>query len=212
MQEVAPHRVAAPLSGGIPHKMTVAPALEDAVSDATLMARFAAGDQVAARMLTARLLPGVLALARRLLGDQAEAEDVAQEAMLRLWKIAPDWQADRAKPSTWLYRVATNLCTDRLRRRRGTGLDEIDEPADETPSVQAAMEADDRASALNAAMASLPERQRTALHLRHFEDLSQPEVAEIMETSVEAVESLLSRGKRGLSERLRNQKAALGLN
>jgi len=191
--------------------MTPAPAKGSGDLDSDLMARFATGDQAAARALTERLLPGVLALARRMLRDNAEAEDVAQEAMMRLWKIAPTWEQDRARPSTWLYRVASNLCTDRLRRRRGTGLDEIPEPEDDAASAQTLLEENDRAAALNAAMTGLPERQRTALHLRHFEELSQGDVAEIMGTSVEAVESLLARGKRGLAEKLRHQKAALGL-
>lgn len=180
-------------------------------SDDDLIARFAAGDQNAARMLTARLTPGVLALARRMLGDQAEAEDVAQEAMLRLWKIASDWEPGRAKPSTWLFQVARNLCTDRLRRRRGTGLDAIDEPADETPSVPEQMMTADRATALNAAILKLPERQRMALHLRHFEDRSNVEIAQIMDTTVEAIESLTGRAKRSLAALLLPKRTKLGL-
>ncbi len=179
--------------------------------DDALIARFAAGDQSAARMLAARLTPGVLALARRMLSDQAEAEDVAQEAMLRLWKIAPDWEAGRAKPSTWLYRVTSNLCTDRLRRRRSTGLDEIDEPTDEKPSAVDAMITQDRAAALTTAMSKLPERQRLATHLRHIDGCSNIEIAEIMDVSVEAVESLTGRAKRALASMLLPQRDKLGL-
>ena len=86
--------------------------------DAALLVAFANGDGDAARLLTARLLPRVLAQATRMLANAAEAEDVAQEAMIRLWKIAPDWQQGQAQVSTWLYRVVANLCTDRLRKRR----------------------------------------------------------------------------------------------
>lgn len=179
--------------------------------DGTLIARFAGGDQAAARMLAARLTPGVLALALRLLRDRAEAEDVAQDAMLRLWKIAPDWDASRAKPSTWLYRVTHNLCMDRLRRKRGTGLDQIDEPKDESPSVVQSMITRDRATALTAAMDALPERQRIATHLRHIEGLSNPEIAEVLDTTVEAVESLTGRAKRTLAAALLPQKDKLGL-
>ena len=71
----------------------------------------------------------------RVLGDRAEAEDVDQDAMMRLWKVAPDWRMGEAKVSTWLYRVTANLCTDRLRRKRGVGFDEVDEPLDPSPSV-----------------------------------------------------------------------------
>jgi RNA polymerase sigma factor (sigma-70 family) len=102
-------------------------------SDEALLAAYGRGEARAARLLTDRLLPGVWRTARRLLGDEAEAEDVAQEAMLRLWRIAPEWRAGEARVSTWLYRVAVNLCTDRLRRRRGVGLDTIPEPEDGAP-------------------------------------------------------------------------------
>ena len=79
-------------------------------TDEALLALYAGGNRAAARMLTIRLTPRVLSLAVRMLGDRGEAEDVAQEAMLRLWKIAPEWRAGEAQVSTWLYRVASNLC------------------------------------------------------------------------------------------------------
>jgi RNA polymerase sigma-70 factor (ECF subfamily) len=182
----------------------------DVETDAALLARYAAGDQAAARVLTARHAPRLLALARRMLGDSAEAEDVAQEAMLRLWRIAPDWQAERGAPGTWLYRVASNLCIDRLRRRRALGSEALLEIADETPGVEAALQAGDRAAALEAALAALPERQRLAIVLRHFEERPNPEIAAILETSVEAVESLLARGRRELAARLAPQRQELG--
>ena len=169
-------------------------------SDEDLLARFADGDQSAARALTMRLAPGSLALARRLLGDEAEAEDVAQEAMLRLWKIAPDWEAGRAKPSTWLYRVTLNLCRDRLRKSGRFDTDqEMDTFMDDRPTVEEDMIRAGRATAVRTAVDGLPDRQRTAIHLRHFEEMSNIEIAEVMETSVEAVESLLGRAKRRLA-------------
>ena len=184
---------------------------DNETNEDTLIVRFAAGDQTAARLLTVRLTPGVLALARRMLGDQAEAEDVAQEAMMRLWKIAPDWQVGRAKPSTWLYRVTSNLCTDRLRRRRSTGLDDIDEPTDETISVVEKLMQDDRAKALSEAMNALPERQKLAVHLRYIDGCSNMEIAQIMDTTVEAVESLSGRAKRTLASILLPKRQKLGL-
>ena len=93
------------------------------VSDEALLVAFGNGDRHAARALTQRLTPRVLGYATRLLGDRTEAEDVAQDAMLRLWRIAPDWRQGEAKITTWLYRVVSNLCTDRLRKRRQIGLD-----------------------------------------------------------------------------------------
>ncbi len=190
--------------------MRTSPDAEAEISDAALLLRYAEGEQAAARVLTARHAPRIFALARRMLGEAAEAEDVTQETMLRLWKIAPDWQADRAALGTWLYRVASNLCIDRLRRRRELGSDAVPEIADEAPGAVRRLEAGERAAALEAALAALPERQRLAIVLRHLEERSNPEIAAILETSVEAVESLLARARRDLAARLAPRRAELG--
>ena len=178
--------------------------------DAQLMARYAAGDMAAARVLSARLSPRAYAHAYRVLGDSAEAEDVAQEALLRLWKQAAKWDAGRAQASTWVYRVVANLCTDRLRKRRESGLDEVDVPADPSAGVEARMQDAARYDALQAALLRLPERQRQAVILRHIEGLANPEIAEILDVGVEAVESLTARGKRALTADLAAQRDALG--
>lgn len=184
-------------------------ALKD-VSDEALLVAFGNGDAEAARALTLRLTPRVLGYAARLLKDRAEAEDVAQEAMLRLWKVAPEWRQGEAKVTTWLYRVVTNLCTDRLRKSRGAALDEVPEPEDGKPSQDAVLIQRQRVDALNAALAELPDRQREAVVLRHIEGLANPEIAEILEISVEAVESLTARGKRALAKALADQRERLG--
>lgn len=181
--------------------------------DDALLVLYANGDRAAARELAARHLSRVLGFATRLLGDRAEAEDVAQEAMLRLWRIAPDWRPGEAKVSTWLYRVVTNLCTDRLRlrtRRRAVGLEDAPDIADDAQSVVAVMEERDRMAALNEALATLPDRQRQAVVLRHIEGLSNPDIAQIMEIGVEAVESLTARGKRALAALMAGRRAELG--
>ena len=180
-------------------------------SDEELLSLYANGDQAAARALMLRHAPRVLSLARRMLKDPVEAEDVTQEAMLRLWKIAPEWRSGEAKVSTWLYRVGSNLCTDRLRKKRGVALDEAPEIEDETPNVEDQLIAADRGRALRQAMDRLPQRQKLAVTLRHFEEQSNPEIAEVLETSVEAVESLLSRARRALAADLSSNRAALGL-
>lgn len=186
-------------------------ASEDLPDDA-LLARFADGDAAAARVLTMRLTPRVMAHAFRLLGNRAEAEDVAQEAMLRLWKQAHSWRSGEAKVTTWLYRVVANLCIDRQRRARGGAvtLDAIPEPADGRASVTQTMQECARADALQAALGVLPARQRQAVVLRHIDGLSNTEIAKIMEITVEAVESLTSRGKRALHARLAGRKEDLG--
>lgn len=179
--------------------------------EGALLVAYANGDPEAAREIMAALAPRVLAQALRMLADRAEAEDVTQDAFLRLWRIAPEWRQGEAKVSTWLHRVTANLCTDRLRRRRrSVGLDEVAEPEDPAPSVAARMQGEARLRALSDALAQLPERQAQAVSLRHLEGLSNPEIAAVMEIGVEAVESLTARGKRALAALLRGRKAELG--
>jgi RNA polymerase sigma factor (sigma-70 family) len=180
------------------------------VTDEALLVLYANGDPAAARSLTLRLGPLAYRVAMRMLRDTAEAEDVAQEALLRLWRIAPDWRQGEAKVSTWLYRVVSNLSTDRLRRRRGVALDAVAEPEDGRPSAVEVLIETDRATALETALAALPDRQRQAVVLRHLEGLSNPEIAEVMEIGVEAVESLTARGKRTLSALLAGRREELG--
>lgn len=183
------------------------------VTDDDLLAAYAAGDPAAARALTLRLTPRVLGYATRLLSDRAEAEDVAQEAMLRLWRMAPGWRRGEAQVTTWLYRVVTNLCTDRQRRRKvqaATALDDAPDLPDAARGVEAALIEADRMAALQAALGTLPDRQRQAVVLRHIEGLTNPEIAAVMEIGVEAVESLTARGKRALTAALAGQRGALG--
>lgn len=179
-------------------------------TDAGLLRRHAGGDRAAARTLTARHAPPVYRLARRMLGDGTEAEDVTQEAMLRLWRVAPDWEEGQGAVATWLYRVTANLCLDRLRRRRTVSVEAVPEAADETPGALDRLADADRAAALQAALGRLPERQRLAVVLRHLEERDNPEIAAILETSVEAVESLLARARRTLAADLAGRRADLG--
>lgn len=183
---------------------------QEDIPDEALLVLYANGDGGAARTLTLRLTPRVFAHAYRMLGNQADAEDVAQEALIRLWKIAPDWRQGEAKVTTWLYRVVANLATDRLRKARGVALDAIAEPEDDAKSASEMMQDRARQDALQSALATLPDRQREAVVLRHIDGLGNPEIAEIMDISVEAVESLTARGKRALAKALAGQREALG--
>lgn len=168
------------------------------------------GDPRASAELAARLLPRVLNQATRMLGDVAEAEDVSQEAMLRLWRVAPDWRRGEAKVSTWLYRVTANLCTDRLRKRRDVLMDAEFDPVDDALAAEDTLQDQDRMNALQIALDALPDRQRQAVVLRHIEGLANPEIAQIMQISTRAVESLTARGKRALSAAFENRGDALG--
>jgi RNA polymerase sigma-70 factor (ECF subfamily) len=166
--------------------------------DEELLIRIADGDPAASRALVARKLPRILGLAQRMLGDKAEAEDVAQEAFLRVWRQAPKWRPGEARFDTWLHRVSLNLCYDRLRRRREISTDDAPEVVDDGPAPDRGLEAEDTGRRVGQALAKLPDRQREAVVLCHYQELGNIEAAAVMGVTVEALESLLSRGRRSL--------------
>lgn len=176
--------------------------MSDQDPDSALVARVGRGEPAAARVLVAAKLPRILGLATRMLRDSGEAEDVAQEAFVRVWRYASAWQPGRARFDTWLHTVVLNLCRDRLRRRREVTGDAMPDLADPTPDAEAGLIEAERGDAVAAAIASLPERQREAILLVHYQDLSGADAAAVLGISVEALESLLARGRRTLRSRL----------
>ena len=170
--------------------------------DADLVARVGRGDRAAAETLMARHIAKMLALARRMLSDPAEAEDAVQDAFIQLWTHAARWEPGRAKIGTWLYRVTLNKCYDRLRRRPTARLEEAAEIADAAPGPDAELQNAAVSAAIEAALAGLPERQRAAIQLCHFQGCGNIEAADILGVSVEALESLLARGRRALRGKL----------
>jgi RNA polymerase sigma-70 factor (ECF subfamily) len=177
--------------------------------DADLVRRIGEGDARAARVLVDRHLGRMLTLARRMLGDEAEAEDVAQEVFLRVWRTASRWKPGAAKFETWMHRVALNLCYDRLRRKRELVTDTPPEQVDETPSAFDKLASEERARRVEEAVRALPERQRAAITLVSFQEMSNVDAAEALGVSVEALESLLARGRRSLRAALSNEIAEL---
>ena len=169
--------------------------------DALLLRRIADGDRRAAQLLLDQYLGRIVTYGHRMMGDNAEAEDVAQETFLRLWRNIDTWRAD-APLIHWLHRVAYNLCIDRLRRRQPVSLDALPEPFDPDENPAGTLHRLELADAVAAAIAQLPERQRAAVVFVHQEGFSNIETAELMEISVEAVESLLARARRSLRKLL----------
>lgn len=172
--------------------------------ESALLAATARGDAAAFRQLVDRHLAVVVAVARRILNDEAEAEDVAQETMLKLWNGAAGIEVGEAGVRPWLRRVAANQAIDRFRSRSRVDVtDEVPEVAD-APQQERGLEAANRAGRVRQALDRLPERQRQALALFHFEGLSQIEVGKSLGISDEAVESLLARARRALKADLKD--------
>ena len=176
------------------------------VSDDALMRRVGAGDAGAFQSLVDVHAKRPHRIAWRMLGDASEAEDVAQEAFLRLWKDAPRWNA---RPETmgagvgaWLTRVATNLCLDRLRRRARLSDEEVPDRADPAPLADEAIGAGQDRARVRVALDALPERQHAAVVLTYYEDLPNAEAAAALDMNIKAFESLLLRARHALKERL----------
>jgi len=171
--------------------------------DAALMRKIARAEPRACRFVVDSHLRGVHALACRMLNDPAMAEDIAQESFARLWKQAPKWRAD-ATIKTWLYRVAHNLAIDVLRKQGRETLS--DHPPEQPITVTPAhgRHQDELARLVNQAIAQLPERQRTALALVHFDELSGKQAAAIMGVSIDALDGLLTRARASLKHTLKS--------
>ena len=167
-------------------------------TDEELLAGIGRKDPAAVRAMVVRKLPRLLALATRMLADRIEAEDVAQETFLRIWREAPHWQFGQARFDAWLYRVALNLCYDRLRQRREKHMAEPPDQVDPGPAPDHALDQEADRQRIAAALGLLPERQREAVVLQYYQELSNIEAAEVMSVSVEALESLLARARRNL--------------
>lgn len=181
--------------------------------DADILLALARGKSGALAALMDRHLASIKSAARYMLGDEMMAEDIAQEVFLRAWKQAPDWQPGQAKFSTWLHRVAKNLCYDRLRKKNEIYPETVPDMVDDRPEASQTLEANQNHNAqksrIEHAMAGLPERQRMAIILCHYRELSQIEAAAIMEVGVRAYESLLARARNNLRDQLQNHKSEL---
>ena len=176
----------------------------DGPADHDLMARTAQGDGRAFQILARRHAGRALALARRILRNEALAEEVVQDALLRVWINAPRWRPEAAF-RTWLYRIVVNLCLNARRRASDLPLAAADHVADAAPAADVQLEARERDRRLAAAVDALPPRQRAAITLTYQEGLGNAEVAAVLDTSVSGVETLLVRARRAVRAALENE-------
>ncbi len=169
--------------------------------DQVLIKRAKEGDKEAFQKIVSQHLPNILNLATRMLGNRAEAEDLAQEVMVKLWKNLERYDPNKAKLSSWLYRITSNQCLDQLRRKTP---EQLDENYDEALSAKQDEELYEKqiSKRIGQQLAALPDRQRLALILFHYQGATLKETAKAMQCSVEAVESLLARARRSLKTSL----------
>ena len=179
--------------------------MADTLSDEHLLEQVAAGDAAAFSVLVRRHGSRVLALARHTLGNEADAQDIVQETFVRLWRQAERWESRGAQLSTWLHRVAMNLCLSHIERvYKRMPLDDFDQDQIEAPSppFDESLSECERMDALRTAVAALPARQRAAITLFYSADASTAETAEALGLSVKATESLLVRARQALRAQL----------
>ncbi|HVX77506.1 MAG TPA: RNA polymerase sigma factor [Bradyrhizobium sp.] len=181
-----------------------AEARDEALSeDDLLLRRIAGGDEAAFRLLVTKHIDRAFAVALRFLGNRADAEDVVQDSFLKIWSHRGHWIENRAKFSTWLYRVVTNRCIDLSRRPRSEDVESFSELTDNKPDAVTLIHRDEVSDILDRAIRQLPDQQRVAVLMSYHENLSNSEIAELMGTTVSAVESLLKRGRQQLRSLLR---------
>jgi len=180
---------------------------EVARADDALMLRIARRDAVAFGRVVEANVERLHRIAYRMIGDAAEAEDVAQESLLRLWSGAENWRSGQAGIAAWLNRVAVNQCLDRLRRRRFGSDEAVPERADEAPLADAVMDVERLRRMTLAAVGALSERHRAAIVLTYYEELPNMAAAAALEMNLKAFESLLLRARSALKKEL----AACGL-
>jgi RNA polymerase sigma-70 factor (ECF subfamily) len=171
------------------------------LSDEQLMQAVARGDVAAFDQIIQRYQHVAWKTACRLLSDSMEAEDVAQEAFLKLLDAAPRYRPI-ASFRTYFCRILTRLCIDSIRKKRPVVTEHLPEPADSSPSLPETLIAREREAQVRMVLEALPASQKTAIILRHYQGLSYSEIARIMETTVKAVEGLISRARASLQARL----------
>lgn len=181
--------------------------LRTLTDSAALLARVADGDTASFDQLVARLHAPMLRLALRICGDRGDAEDALQSALTRLWTHAGRYEPARGSVEGWFHRILVNQCLDGRRRLRAVApLDDADAVAAPGPDPFDMADANARARRVDAAMARLNPRQRTAIALFHGEGASMAEIAAHLETSPKAVEGLLARARKDLSEMLASER------
>ena len=193
------HAFPIPMTAGQPKPPQSTGETATPLTDGALMAGIAQGDRVAFRRLMERHGARMLATAQKILGSARDADDVVQDAFIKVWSQAGRWQSlETAQFSTWIHRVILNQCIDRKRKRGFQPLEDAGDPAFDGPDGFDTLAVKSLARVLGDAIDALPDRQAEALRAYYYAELTAPDAAEIMEMSLSAYEALLFRARRAL--------------
>ena len=172
------------------------------VTEADLVEQVNAGDENAYKILLDKNLAALTRYVGRMMGNSAEVEDIVQETFIRLWTQGARYDPAAAKLSTWLHNIAHNLCIDHFRKHNRMVLDnELDRPSDDETLLNELVDVEN-AALIGKSLMQLPKRQRSAIVMCHYQGMSNKEAAGILDVSVDALESLMARGRRKLRELL----------
>lgn len=174
--------------------------------DADLISSLKAGDEKALSQLMDRHLTTIYNLAYYMVGDQMSAEDISQTVFLKTWKNISKWESGQAKLITWMRRVATNACLDYLRKKKPVYTDAVPEIEDQADTPFEALSRQSQSDRIRTALQHLSDKQRMAVTLSYYQELSQREGAAAMNISEGAYESLLVRGRKALKVILENER------
>lgn len=178
--------------------------MDEASDDEQMMYRIQQGDSQAFQRLVEQHLNPLYRFVRRLLGSPTDADDIVQETFIKVWRNAHQWQAGKAKLSTWLHSIAHHCCIDNYRQNSATLVD-LDEAAEvAAPETTDGIYRTEVLDHVEKALQKLPERQRAAILLCYYQGLSNQETADILNISVDALESLLARARRTLKQQLQS--------
>ena len=174
----------------------------EALPDTDLIKYIANGEQAAFSIIVYRYTDRYLAMAERVLNDREEAKDAIQEAFIKLWEKAGSFNSDKAKFSTWFYRIVLNQCLDKKRKKKPISLPENFDVKDDSQNQEERTHEEQIATKVRDQLNGLPKNQKIAIMLCYFEGLSNKEAAEILDLNIKALESLLSRGRKTLALKL----------
>lgn len=176
--------------------------MSEPTDDEQLMCRIQQGDSQAFQRLVEQHLNPLYRFVRRMLGTSKDADDVIQETFIKVWRNAHQWQSGKAKLSTWLHSIAHHCCIDMHRQNQLLTVD-LEEIADlEALETVGSIRQTEILDQIEIALQHLPERQRSAVLLCYYQGMNNQEVAEILQISVAALESLLARARRNLKQKL----------